>query len=154
MSTNVHPKEEFSRTKVSTRCHPFCQREVTYYVHEMSATHEDSCPCLRVQTAILELTRKYFIGVNSTTAPTLQPRASLTSFLEVVYLSTLFTTTKFLHRGRKKMTQKSSKRTSHWAFLRAYDKAARTFSIDTTPAEIFDNKKRLYFYIYLDLRPC
>ena len=25
--------------KVSTRCHPFCPQEVTYYVHEMSATH-------------------------------------------------------------------------------------------------------------------
>jgi hypothetical protein len=30
--------------KVSTRCHPFCPREVTYYVHEMSATH---CQCPR-----------------------------------------------------------------------------------------------------------
>ena len=24
--------------KVSTKCHPFCPRDVTYYVHEMSAT--------------------------------------------------------------------------------------------------------------------
>ena len=27
-------------TKVSTRCHLFCPRDVTYYVHEMSATQE------------------------------------------------------------------------------------------------------------------
>ena len=31
MSTKIHPK-------VSTRCHPFCPRDVIYYVHKMCAT--------------------------------------------------------------------------------------------------------------------
>ena len=35
---NVTQKEDFSWTKVSTKCHQKCPRDVTYYVHEMSAT--------------------------------------------------------------------------------------------------------------------
>ena len=47
MATRIHPKNVQEKSpknvhemlpKVSTRCHLFCQRDVTYYVHEMSAT--------------------------------------------------------------------------------------------------------------------
>ena len=50
MSTKSHQKRghfvdifvhEMS-PKVSTRCHPFCPRNVAYYVHEMSATRESN----------------------------------------------------------------------------------------------------------------
>ena len=34
--------------KVSTRCHLFCPGDVTYYVHEMSATHSISCNLTRI----------------------------------------------------------------------------------------------------------
>ena len=40
MSTRIHPKNVHKMSlKVSTRCHLFCPWDVTYYVHEMSATH-------------------------------------------------------------------------------------------------------------------
>ena len=38
MSTKIHQKKDFSWTQVSTRCHHFCPQDLTYYVHEMSAT--------------------------------------------------------------------------------------------------------------------
>ena len=47
MATRIHPKNVHEKSpknvhemspKVSTRCHLFCPRDVTYYIHEISAT--------------------------------------------------------------------------------------------------------------------
>ena len=40
MSTRCHQKMSTKcHQKMSTKCHPLCPRNVTFYVHEMSATH-------------------------------------------------------------------------------------------------------------------
>ena len=44
----MDPFGDISWTKMSTRCHPFCPRNVTYYVHEMSATR---CPSITAAAA-------------------------------------------------------------------------------------------------------
>ena len=46
---NVHEMSP----KVSTRCHPFCPRNVTYFVHEMSATPKRQFQCPKICFSLL-----------------------------------------------------------------------------------------------------
>ena len=70
MSTKYHPKRGLlvdksvhkMSPKVSTRCHLFCPWDVTYYVHEMSATHITLIGTMKMRTPknVMQICLIYF----------------------------------------------------------------------------------------------